>query len=440
MEIISHIPGRLRIKIPSIYKNSTLASKLCSYLQKNESIYKVTFNTYTSKILVIYNSKENLLSDINSTIKEILQKNPYPIRAPKLYNNFLDNDRARSSIIIGKYQRLYSIIILSVTLLIRPDLAFALTLLFIFRKLILLTLEKYFRRKLKSHSGYKKTNYNSKLKEKKLEIFNAVWAFNNIIMPLTILGGILASLIKNDFLILIALLFLNNLESIYNSAHLALMRGYYNRLSQNVFLNKVDVFQDIANIDAIVFYNINNSHELTHQIIENLREKGIIYIYFFQKNNIEDLTYLEENFGITVIQENGSMISEITKTIEYLKSNDKTIALVYEGIDDFKDSRLRGHINILLSNKQSPKYLKHFDLIMDKKDLNKLGNTTDYAKYIVEIIYQNFALSIGINLISTLLVFLGKLTYLYTWIISIITNIVVYLNSLRALEYKLVNV
>ncbi|WP_432665514.1 HAD-IC family P-type ATPase [Wukongibacter baidiensis] len=71
--LVTAIPGRIRIKIPDLYRNPNLAHKLQNSLKCLDGIYTVQINTYTKSLLLKYDcdkvAVENLLESIESKIK-----------------------------------------------------------------------------------------------------------------------------------------------------------------------------------------------------------------------------------------------------------------------------------------------------------------------------------------------------------------------------------
>lgn len=67
---------------------------------------------------------------------------------------------------------------------------------------------------------------------------------------------------------------------------------------------------------------------------------------------------------------------------------------------------------------------------------NNLVYILDFSKYAMEIIYQNQLLSLSITIIGIVLSFNQGIKLIYAWLLSITNEILVYLNSLRLLNYE----
>ena len=72
MFLVTSIPGRIRMKIPDLYKNPNLSRKLQRSLMCLEGITNVQINVYTKSLLVKYDLKkisfEKLLGIIESKV------------------------------------------------------------------------------------------------------------------------------------------------------------------------------------------------------------------------------------------------------------------------------------------------------------------------------------------------------------------------------------
>lgn len=73
------IPGRLRIEVNGLYRNSALAKQLTEQLHNNvKGIHEVTVNPLTGRILVFFNDQDitfsQIKSEINSSVAEFRRR------------------------------------------------------------------------------------------------------------------------------------------------------------------------------------------------------------------------------------------------------------------------------------------------------------------------------------------------------------------------------
>ncbi len=71
LNIISHIPGRVRLKTNLLYKNYPLAQEL-QKLSRLKEISKVDINLYSKSILILYNSEKITLKEIKEELNQLL--------------------------------------------------------------------------------------------------------------------------------------------------------------------------------------------------------------------------------------------------------------------------------------------------------------------------------------------------------------------------------
>lgn len=76
-----HIPGRIRIFVPEIYRSKTLSDSLEEYLASIPNLTAVHCNSFTGRALITYNEKKTTLEQILRDIN-IFQRKQNKARCP----------------------------------------------------------------------------------------------------------------------------------------------------------------------------------------------------------------------------------------------------------------------------------------------------------------------------------------------------------------------
>ncbi|WP_432665517.1 hypothetical protein R9X47_04435 [Wukongibacter baidiensis] len=450
MEIVSFIPGRIRVKYINLYKNVDLASHLYNELYSINGIYLVKINVYTGKLLIIYDksklSFEELLSKIESLTMIDYESNEEYLTADSLFkaksklshrNQMMDENKSISFSIFNNEN--FSVFFKPILLI---SISVALTLLsgqyiLISRFLLLMLIYKFISSVL--NSFYKKklstvfeSKPNGEIISNKLNFENSVIKFYDSIIPIIVVIAILYSLSIANYTPLLSIVFLLTFNSLNRSASIVL-NSMSRRLHTNgihlISLNKLD---EISNLSTIIIDKTQDTSDLDKAFIEDLREHGFYDIHIFTTNfNIEEQT---KSLELTVFRVGDNDLEKI-KYIRPLKRRNETIALIVKEPASLKILN-EVDISISLSNKLKSINNGPWDLVIDHYSYNTLGETIDYIKYTLEKIYQNQLISLWLNILGIVFSFSNKIKLIYIGLLSIANEILVYLNSLRLLNYE----
>lgn len=448
MEIVSCIPGRVRIRLDGLYRNMSLAPALCKELYSNKNVYSIKINTYTARLLIVYNkdniSYEDLLYCIDSCLRLIFESNKIDSNDKVEFENKSNMDSKDAHISVNKSISNWLLNKINMPMHFKPAL-------FIFTGGILVlisgqySLLVYF---LLSIFLYKaiSTMFTTLFKEKlsktsvgrqkeesmwgELVSNNPASLFYDRIMTLIALIALVYSTIVGNLTILLSIIFLfifNSLKK-YTSLILRLVSAEFNTHGISLInLNKLD---KISNIDIVIIDKTTDASYLDVSFVEHLREHGIWDIHLLAADS--KIIHQGKNLELEVCT---AKDFEVANYIKSLKYNNKIVALITNGSkinDFFKDVDVNIHVADGTPNFDTDRW----DLVIKENNYLALGEIFDYTKYAMEKIYQNQLISLWVNILGITLSFSNQIKLLYIGLICLSNEIAVYLNSLKLLSYE----
>ncbi|MBM7614444.1 HMA2 domain-containing protein [Alkaliphilus hydrothermalis] len=423
MHITSSIPGRIRIKVPQIYRNSTIASHIIDCLEEEQFVTKVTTNVYTSSILIVY-QKTKKFCGIEKLISIIKKQLVFPLDLSHEKGNSQEVvDQRNSQMLLPSFLKNVSLGVVGASLGLglfnRPsvfftDLVKVIGFAFIIEVIDGLLLNIFYPFLIGIEDAVDSTKQDNKK-----------------IPTASLLIGTLAVLASKFSLILILLsLFLYFRKPIMASLILPYRVASYNRLQRRVVINKGSSIKKIAEIDSVVFDMRNNSYQLTGNIIEDLRSRGILELSIVTHDASMELQELVMDYEVNLIR----LQPQQSLSVSELKINEgKTdkIAWVSEHSSAGKEDQ-GWDIKIVNSDSldgSTPPMLEK-DLSIFGGDLLLFGDTIDYFKLMQEKINQNYLISIGSLTAAFMIILKGTFSPLKIWLFSLINYSLVFRNSI----------
>lgn len=387
MELVSCIPGRIRVKYNDLYRNRALASQLYNELYNIDSVYFVKINIYTGKLLIVYDKNILSLEDLLSRIESFAKI------------DYEDDEEytSTSNVFIAKSESNHRSQQID-----------------------------------KKKSIPINNNSNEKIVPNKPNFENSVMKFYDSISPIIVMIAIMYSLSITNFTPLLAIVFLLTFNSLNKSTSIVLdsiSKRLHNNGIHLISLSKLD---EISNLSTIIIDKTQDTSDLETSFIENLREHGFYDIHIFTTNfNIESQA---KSLDLTTFRVGDNDLEKITY-INSLKKDNETIALIS---NDCADAKVLNavDIGIRLSNEFRTVNDEPWDLIINNNNFDTLGETIDYIKYALEKIYQNQLISLWLNILGIILSFSKNIKLIYIGVLSIVNEILVYINSLRLLNYE----
>lgn len=448
MEIVSFIPGRVRIRLDGLYRNMSLAPALCKELYSNKNVYSIKINTYTAKLLIVYNkdniSYEDLLYCIDSCLRLIFESNKIDSNDKVEFENKSNMDSKDAHISVNKSISNWLLNKINMPMHFKPAL-------FIFTGGILVltsgqySLLVYF---LLSIFLYKtiSTMFTTLFKEKlpktsvgrpkeesmwgKLVSNNPASLFYDRTMPLIALIALVYSTIVGNLTILLSIIFLFIFNSLKKSTSLVLHLVSAEFNTHGISLINLSKLDKISNIDTVIIDKTTDTSYLEVSFVEHLREHGIWDIHLLTTDS--KIIHQGKNLELKICTAKGF---EVANYINSLKYNNKIVALITNGSkinDFFKDVDVNIHVADGTSNFDTDRW----DLVIKENNCLALGEIFDYTKYAMEKIYQNQLISLWVNILGITLSFSNQIKLLYIGLICLSNEIAVYLNSLKLLSYE----
>lgn len=427
-----------------------LASKLYDELYGFKGVYSVKINIYTARLLIIYDkdalSSEELLSKIESWAKidyegndRYLSINHILNTKNELYygNQQMDEEKPESNfffdnIVIDNFFKHPLLISISIGLALlsgQYTLIPNFLLLILLYKLISLIFNSFYKKKLSIASENKSSK---EITFNKLNFENSVMKFYDSMVPVIMAIAALYSLIVANYIPLLSIVFLLTFNSLGKSTSLVL-NSISNRLQDNgILVISFNNLNKISDLNTIIIDKTQDTSDLDTNFIEHIREHGFYDIHIFTTSfNVESQGKSLELMVFRVSDND----SEKIRYIRSLKKDNKTIALIAK---EPYSIRVLNEIDICIciSNEIRSFDTDPWDLVIGNNNYNTLGETIDYMKYALEKIYQNQLISLWLNILGIVLSFSKKINLIFIGLLSAANEILVYLNSLRLLNYE----
>lgn len=463
-EILLQIPGRLRIKIKSLYKNYKLAEAISS-IPQDDFDFIINPNIYTSNVLIVFDNNKVNAQNIIKLIKNAFNQsynyysNDYINMINKnncnIGNNIAENNSHneininKKSIILknnlfkkyaSKIDKIFSIkktlIGLSFLSLLwyRSYLAILIIAVYLINKCVDLILYHMYKNNIKYCTKFDLSkNFNSWKKYKNYD--TQMTFFLKRIELVSISIALLTLYFGANPIILFTIIMLSQLNEPFLASLITYVAAYFNMLKEHILLNNMKKILKFDTIETIIFLVNNNNIYVNKKIIEDFRERGILEIKIISNSHHSYLNQLQADLGISVSYYN-SLENGLYNEINLLKKQNKNIALV-SNVDLFIPKKFTDEINlnILISDNIGKQY-KNFDIVLLENNIHLIGNTIDYIKYIKEKVLQNQIMFFWIYILCMVLAF-NKSSPLLIWLIATLKKIFVYKNSLKSLKYNL---
>lgn len=453
MDIVSNIPGRLRIRLNNLYRNMDLAPKLNKRLYSINEVNFVRISPLTAKILIIYDSnisKDKLLSKIKSCInskyedsQSYLTKEQSSIIKDDINHRLHYADHCKSkcgSTLKNEYAShhlkyaLFTFIGLLLTLLSGEYslLIDFLLLVFIYQAISTIIdglVKHHISTKLKAHQEKEVVIHNTNIQDSAMNFYNSL-------IPIVMIFAIFYSLTSSNYTLLLSLIFLMLFNAFNKSTSLVLSLVSKKFLTKGASLINVDRIDKICTMDTIIIDKTVDESDLEIPFIEGLREGGIINIHVF--TNSHSIENQSKNLELKICK----ILSNKVKKADYIRSLKKENAIVALVTKDFIDTKVLEEVDVKIYVTVNPELIdsKFWDLTIPDYNFASLSETLDYCKFAMEKIYQNQLISLWLNITGIVLAFNQKLNLIYAWLISMVNRILIYLNSLRFLNYETIYV
>lgn len=456
-EVLFMIPGRVRIKLNSLYKNKILDEKIRSMLL-DKGIYSIKPNMYTANVLVIYDSKRINLKEIIYYLQNSIFEEDY-VNTQNIHSHSSINtdDNTEPGVLRKNFSAVYKqliklalklekikyikkmLIILSFIAVLKYNILAALVVIglyyankllnSVFRKLFVSKISRCTKQKTEKIVAFFEEAGNNAEAGKIETVIRRIEIYSMI-------AGLLILFLTGNVDILLLAILLAQVEIAQLVNCLIYVCAYFNALKTNVVLNNIKKIRGIKSIDSVIIVDDNNF--INEKIVEDLRERGILDIRVVYGSGHKQPYYekLEADLGIKTSCFN-SLKDGVFNEVCVLKSHGKRVALAGRLDNLFLPDKFYDNVDLTISFNGDVSKFKNFDIIILRSNYNIIGNTIDYIKFIHETEMQNQLLAFWIYVYCMFAIFSKSIAAVYWWPTVVFDKSMIYFNSLKPLKYKL---